>query len=473
MQPPNTIGWIFFAILFGLMVWWYGIQVRHFFRLHASKHWPVANGDIQNAGVRRVAGPKASFAYGSDFSYSYTISGDNHLGFFAVICGKERAQELQDTLKGSIDIRYNPKDPKFSYLVDLYDPRFGGIAATQNPEWLKGGSQLRFPRLGSFLMLLFMLGLFFLPSGTAQRVDAFGLFPSFAPQTISPDWCKALPRPEYKALERVLPNDPWFEVYKVAPGVFAIYEPHQAEEVISYLIVGTKQALLFDTGMGIANIHKVVTQLTSRPVVVLNSHTHNDHVGGNSLFTFVYGMDTDFTRQNAKGSRDDAQSELGPGMICGNLPKGFDPKTYATKPWHVSLFVKNGFKINLGGRTMEIIATPGHTPDAICLIDRANGLLFTGDTYYPAPIWLFRPETNLDAYVASVKWLADLAPQVKLVLGAHNVPVADPSILPRLVTAIEAVRAGGVTGKPLEGGKALYTTDGISFLLAAPPAEVK
>ena len=294
-----------------------------------------------------------------------------------------------------------------------------------------------------------------------------------ATQTISPYWCQALPRPEYKSLERVLPNEPWFEVYKVAPGVFAIYEPHQAEEVISYLIVGTKQALLFDTGMGIANIHKVVTQLTSRPVVVLNSHTHNDHVGGNSLFTFIFGMDTDFTRANAKGSRDDAQEELAPGMVCGSLPKGFDPKTYATKPWHVSLFVKNGFKVNLGGRVLEIIATPGHTPDSISLIDRANGLLFTGDTYYPGPIWLFRPETNLDAYVASVKWLADLAPQVKLVLGAHNVPVADPSVLPRLVTAIEAVRAGNVEAKPLDGGKASYTTDGITFLLRAQPAGVK
>ncbi|MHB8609429.1 MAG: MBL fold metallo-hydrolase [Candidatus Acidiferrales bacterium] len=294
------------------------------------------------------------------------------------------------------------------------------------------------------------------------------------PQTISPDWCKNLPRPEYKSLERVLASDPWFEVYKIASGVFAIYELHQAEEVISYLIVGTKQALLFDTGMGIADIHKVVRQLTSRPVVVLNSHTHNDHVGGNSLFSFIFGMDTAFTRANAKGSRADAQAEIAPGMICGNLPKGFNPKIYSTKPWHVSLFVHDGFKISLGsGRTVEIIATPGHTPDSIALIDRENGLLFTGDTYYPGPIWLFRPETNLDAYVASVQKLAALAPQIKLVLGAHNVPVADPSILPKLVTAIEDVRAGKVPATPQEGGKALYTTDGISFLLRAQPQGVK
>jgi glyoxylase-like metal-dependent hydrolase (beta-lactamase superfamily II) len=297
---------------------------------------------------------------------------------------------------------------------------------------------------------------------------------SSAPQTISPDWCKSLPRPEYKTLDRVLPNESWFEVYRIRPGVFAIYEPHQAEEVISYLIVGTKQALLFDTGMGIANIQKVVRQLTAKPVVVLNSHTHNDHVGGNYLFPYVFGMDTSFTRQSAKGSRDAAQEELASGMLCGDPPKAFDATTYATKPWHISLFVRDGFKINLGaGHALEIIATPGHTPDSIALFDRENGLLFTGDTYYPGPIWLFRPETDLDAYVASAQKLAALEPQVKLVLGAHNVPVADPSILGKLSTAIEEVRAGKVAGKQLEGDKTSYTIDGITFLLRSGSQGVK
>jgi len=287
------------------------------------------------------------------------------------------------------------------------------------------------------------------------------------PQTKSeiPEWCRALPRPEYKGLERVLVAEPWFEIYKVAPATYAIYEPHQAEETISYLIVGNKQALLFDTGMGIGNIRRVTAQLTARPVVVLNSHTHNDHVGGNWQFGFVYGMDTDFTRANAKGAREDAQSEIGAGMICGDLPKNFDTRTYATKPWRISLAVHNGFKINLGGRTLEIVATPGHTPDAICLLDRANGLLFTGDTYYPAPIWLFRPETDLDAYVASVQRLAELAPQLKLVLGAHNVPIAEPSVLPRLLAAIRDVRSGKGTVKTESPGKVIHTIDGFSFLL--------
>ncbi len=303
------------------------------------------------------------------------------------------------------------------------------------------------------------------------RLTAILFLPSLlAAQTSTyrPDWCKDLPRPEYKTLERVLPNEPWFEVYKVAPAVFAIYEPHQSEETIAYLIVGHKQALLFDTGMGIGNIHDVVSRLTSRPVVVLNSHTHNDHVGDNWRFSFVYGMDTAFTRANAKGSREDAQAEITPEQICGDLPKAFNAKTYATKPWRISLFVHDGFKINLGGRTLEIIGTPGHTPDAISLIDRENGLLFTGDTYYPAPIWLYRPETNLDEYVASVKKLAALAPQVKIVLGAHNIPVAQPDVLPKLVEAIQAVRAGQGEVKTEGAGKAMHTLGDFKFLMAEP-----
>jgi hypothetical protein len=68
-------------------------------------------------------------------------------------------------------------------------------------------------------------------------------------QSQIPEWCRALPRPEYKTLERVQVGDPWFETYKVAPAVFAIYEPHQAEETIGYLIVGNKKASLFATGM--------------------------------------------------------------------------------------------------------------------------------------------------------------------------------------------------------------------------------
>ena len=287
-------------------------------------------------------------------------------------------------------------------------------------------------------------------------------------QTPVPEWCRTLPRPEYKTLKHIPISDSWFEVYEPARDVFAIYEPHQSEETIGYLIVGEKRAVLFDTGMGISDIKKVTGELTKLPIMVLNSHTHDDHVGGNWQFDTIYGMDTDFTRTNAKGSREDAQAEITPDQICGSLPQKFDPRIYVTRPWKITAYIHDGERFDLGGRTIEVIATPGHTPDAISLLDRSNGLLFTGDTYYPAPIWLFRPETDLDAYAASIRRLAALAPQVKLVLGAHNIPVAPPTVLSRLVNAFDAVRAGKITPVPDSPEKVLYKVGDISFLMRAP-----
>lgn len=289
-----------------------------------------------------------------------------------------------------------------------------------------------------------------------------------SPSAPIPDWCRALPRPEYKTLKRVPLADSWFEVYSVAPGVFAIYEPHQAEETIGYLILGKTRALQFDTGMGIGDLKALTARLTKLPIVVLNSHTHNDHVGSNWQFSTVYGMDTDFTRADARGSRAAAQAELKPDEICGALPPGFDAKAYSTRPWHISRFLHDGDTIELGGRTLQVIATPGHTPDSICLLDSANGLLFTGDTYYPGTIWLYRPETNLSDYARSIHHLAALAPQLKMLLPAHNVPLADPAVLPQVAQAFERIRAQRVRPAPDGPGKAIYRVGGISFLLAAP-----
>jgi len=281
-----------------------------------------------------------------------------------------------------------------------------------------------------------------------------------------PAWCKALPRPGYAHLRRVSLPDPWFEVYAVTSGVFAIYEPHQSEETIAYLILGQRRAVLLDTGMGMGDIRSITRKLTDLHITVLNSHTHDDHVGGNWQFDDVENMDTPFTRANAKGSREDAQAEIAPGQICGALPIGFDPQKYVTRAWKITAFIRDGSRIDLGGRTLTVLATPGHTPDSISLWDETAGLLFTGDTYYPGPIWLFRPETDLEAYDASIRRLAALTPRLKIILGAHNFPIAEPSVLPELASSFERVRAGHVKAKPAGEGKVLFQDGDMSFLMS-------
>jgi glyoxylase-like metal-dependent hydrolase (beta-lactamase superfamily II) len=258
----------------------------------------------------------------------------------------------------------------------------------------------------------------------------------------------------------------WFEVYRVRPGVFAIYEPRQYEEVISYLILGSQRALLFDTGMGISDISKVVAQLTTLPVSVLNSHTHFDHIGGNWHFQNVLGMDTAYTQKHAAGAtHEELQEAVIPERICGKLPSGFDAHQYAIPGFKVNRHVKNGSVIDLGGRRLEVLATPGHTPDAVSLLDRQNKLLFTGDTFYAGTIFLYVPETDLTAYRQSIRNLQTLVPRLELVLPGHNFPAEKPEMLDRLVKAFDRARAG--KAKFVEDdGRREYLFDGFSILLA-------
>jgi len=97
-------------------------------------------------------------------------------------------------------------------------------------------------------------------------------------------WWEKLPRPIYDTLERVETSQKWFEVYKLIDDTYAIYEPYQFEEAISYLVIGKKRAIIIDTGTGIGDLKQVVSELTDLPVSVVNTHTHWDHIGNNYQF---------------------------------------------------------------------------------------------------------------------------------------------------------------------------------------------
>lgn len=257
------------------------------------------------------------------------------------------------------------------------------------------------------------------------------------------NWWDKLPRPEWRRYERVLSELTWFEVYQVLDGIYAIYEPGQFEEVVSFLIEGEDRALLFDSGLGIGNIREVVAALTDLELVVLNSHTHYDHVGGNYQFDHILGRDTEFTRQSASGrSHKEVAEFVGPGWVWKDWPQGFEPKNYRSRPFVISEVVDEGETIDLGGRILEVLVTPGHAPDALCLIDRENRLLLTGDTFYLAPLYTHLAGSDFEQYRESAARLAALAGEVDAVLTAHNVPVVDGAYLTKLGDAFERIAAG-------------------------------
>jgi glyoxylase-like metal-dependent hydrolase (beta-lactamase superfamily II) len=255
-------------------------------------------------------------------------------------------------------------------------------------------------------------------------------------------WFDNLPRPQYSSLQRIPTSQSWFHVYAIRPSVFAIYEPYQIEEVISYLIVGSQKSLLIDTGLGIGNIEKVVNELSSVPLTVINTHTHFDHMGDNWRFQqSLIGIKGEFSKKNDCDLIIDAENAVKNGMIREEyLPEGFDRTSYRIKAFNITEYVSDGDIINLGDeRKITVIFTPGHTPDSISLFDIQERLLFVGDTFYQGPIFLYRPETNLDDYIKSLEKLISVLEnnKIDLIVPSHNIPNVDPHLL---VTALDAIR---------------------------------
>jgi len=283
------------------------------------------------------------------------------------------------------------------------------------------------------------------------------------------NWWDSLPRPEWSAFERIEHDQDWFEVFRVADGVFAVYEPGQFEEVISFLITGEQRALLFDTGLGIGDMARLTAQLTDLDIIVLNSHSHYDHVGGNAGFATIWAPDTEYTRRNAAGNEPEDLAEfVGEGWVWKPFPEGFVAAGYRNLPYTISRTVADGDVIDLGGRQLEVLQTPGHAPDAICLLDRANRMLFTGDTFYLAPLYAHLEGSDFLEYVATAKRLAGLVGQVDRLLTSHNVPVADAHYLTSLGAAFAAIDTAAAGDFVVSDGNREYRFDGFSVIVGQP-----
>ena len=226
---------------------------------------------------------------------------------------------------------------------------------------------------------------------------------SYASATELESFCDRLPRSAYANYQKHETSNDWFEVYEIEPNIWAIYEPFQWQEVVSYLIVGSESAVLFDTGNGIGNIKSIVDQLTDKHVRVLNSHSHFDHIGGNYQFDEILSVATEFSLSRTSGLKSDELSmEVSPEALCKDLPMGVTEDNHQTRPFSISQKIADGDVLDIGGRKLEVLQVPGHSDDSIALLDKEAGFLWSGDSFYEGPIWLFFPETDLVAYQQSV-----------------------------------------------------------------------
>ena len=203
----------------------------------------------------------------------------------------------------------------------------------------------------------------------------------------------------------------YFTIELVAPDTYAIGEPRYAQQNYSYLIIGSDSALLFDAGPGVRDIRATAQSLTDKPITFLPSHFHYDHVGNNNTFDNIAVVDLPYLRSRAEGDR----LTLTTTEHLGDI-EGFDTPT-----WQVDHWWAPGQIIDLGGRTLQLLHTPGHTTDSISLWDEGNGLLFSGDYLYPGDLYGFLPNSSMGEYKATAETLLSVLPGGTRLLGAHRV----------------------------------------------------
>ena len=209
--------------------------------------------------------------------------------------------------------------------------------------------------------------------------------------------------------------DDWFAIREVAPGVTAIGEPRFHQLNWNYLVIGEHTALMFDTGPGVRDIREVVRALTPLPVIAMPSHMHFDHVGNLHRFDDIAAADLPVLRQHEKD-----------GILFEPVDRFVGHLEGMTwKPMRIHRWWPIGHRIDLGGRELEIIHTPGHAPDHVALWDKANNLLLAADFIYLGALYAQVKGANLADYARVTGELLKLINDQTLIFGAHGKPDDD------------------------------------------------
>jgi len=170
------------------------------------------------------------------------------------------------------------------------------------------------------------------------------------------------------------------------------------EAPFMYLLVGSSKALLIDTGdvadPGRMPLAQTVMGLlpgeraSKMPLIVVHTHGHLDHRAG------------------------DPQFEHLPGATV--VPADLD---HVRSYFHFTDWPNGLARIDLGGRTIDVLPVPGHYPSHVAFYDRNTGLFFSGDFFLPGRLLI----DNTAAAQASAKRAVDFVENrpISHVLGGH------------------------------------------------------
>lgn len=202
------------------------------------------------------------------------------------------------------------------------------------------------------------------------------------------------------------------------------------DEATCYVVAGTKKAMVIDTMVGLVDVKKEARKLTDLPLILINTHGHCDHIGGNWAFDEAYlnPADNELAREHL------------------NFPEIKEAAEQNHLKFAKFLPVHDGEIFDLGDLSLQAYELPGHTHGEIVLIDRKDRILFSGDGIIEQ-IWMQLPESlKIRDQAASMRRLEFLRPEFDHILHGHSRQIGDAQEFDELLKAAEDLAGGNTNG---------------------------
>lgn len=215
-----------------------------------------------------------------------------------------------------------------------------------------------------------------------------------------------------------------FQSEKVTNHIIRIISPCQ---VCMYLVVGDRRAALLDTGFGIGSLKSYVDTLTDRSYDVIISHGHLDHAGGAGEFqqAFLNKRDWELEKYHCTNERRLFDVYHGP----EGVPKGVTEDDFIPFRKHPYLSVDEGMVFDLGGVTINPIATPGHSSGSLMFLIPEDRVCITGDALGEHTLLHFPGCVPVSEYINGLIHLRAFDDEFDIVFRNHGSYVSDKSIV--------------------------------------------
>lgn len=173
-----------------------------------------------------------------------------------------------------------------------------------------------------------------------------------------------------------------------------------------FLLTGTREALLIDSGMQVSNAKEIAQELTDLPIKLLITHADRDHVGSNGEFETFYMH----------------PSEAANYYNTQKMTGEFIP-------------IEDGAVLDLGERPLEIISLPGHTPGSSAVLDVNHRVLISGDPIQDGMIFMFGVQREIHAYLKSLKKIEACKDRFDEIYPSHGSIPVKPELIGQLYDA--------------------------------------